>query len=68
MKKIKDKTNAMLRLEREYNTSIEELLRKLYIDEEKTIEEISEELLLAPGTTFKWLKLAGIRTRKMKFE
>lgn len=68
MKKIKDKTNTMKRLEVQYGTSIEELLRRLYIDEEKTIDEISKELILAPATVFDWLKLAGIRTRKMKFE
>lgn len=71
MRKIKDKTNTMQRIEQIYGKNeetIEEILRRMYIDEEKNIEEIAKELNLSTGTVYHWLKLADIKMRKMKWE
>lgn len=68
MNKITNKNKNMLRMEKFYGKQIEELLRELYIDEEMTIEQISNELLICNKTTWTWLKEAGIRTRQMKWE
>lgn len=70
MKIIKNKTNTMKRIERIYGDGdiLEELLRKLYVEQELTIEEIANKLCLSTGTVYKWLKLADITTRKMKWE
>ena len=58
----------MLRLEREYNTSIEELLRSMYVDQNMTIKDIANELILSVGIVFRWMNMANISTRKIKFK
>lgn len=68
MRNIKNKTNSMLRLEREYNTSIEELLRSMYVDQNMTIKDIANELILSVGIVFRWMNMANISTRKIKFK
>lgn len=70
MKQIQNKTNTMKRIEQIYGGGdiLEELLRKLYVEQELTIEEIANKLCLSTGTVYKWLKLADITTRKMKWE
>lgn len=70
MKIIKNKTNTMKRIEQIYGDGdiLEELLRKLYVEQELTIEEIANKLCLSTGTVYKWLKLTDITTRKMKWE
>lgn len=67
MKKIENKTNTMLRIEKQYNTNIEELLRHLYVDKNMTINQIAKELIISVGITFKWLNLANITTRKISW-
>ena len=65
MKKIKHKNYAMMRVESENNVEIEELLRQKFVDENKTIEKISNELQISYVTTIKWLKLSGIYSRML---
>lgn len=68
MRIIEDKTKTMKRIEKIHDIEITELLRKMYVDEEKSLEEIGNFLDLSPATIHKWLKVADIRTRKMKWE
>lgn len=56
----------MLNIEREKGVKIEELLRVMFVDENKTTENIAKELSISYVTAFKWLKLAGIYSRKLK--
>ena len=67
MRTIENKTNTMLRLEREYGVNVEELLRYLYVTKEMTINQIGKELILSDGIIFKWLNLANITTRKISW-
>lgn len=66
MKKIKDKTKLMLKTEENKGIEIEELLRRLFVDEGKSTECIAEELSISYVTAFKWLQLAGIYSRKIQ--
>ena len=70
LKNIQNKTNTMIRIEQIYGggDSLEELLRKMYVEDELTIKEIADKLNCSSGTIYKWLKLADITTRKMKWE
>ena len=55
----------MLRIEHERGESIEETLRKLYVDENKTLKNITKELSISEVTAFRWLKLAGIYSHQI---
>ena len=70
LRMIPNKTNTMKRIEQIYGNgdSLEELLRKMYVEREMTIKEIADELNCSSGTIYKWLKMADITTRKMKWE
>ena len=65
MKKIKEKTNKMKLIELERGVKLEEVLRQLYVDEHKSIENIAKNLNISYVTVIKWLKLAGIYSRKL---
>lgn len=42
-----------------------EVMRRLYVDDKKTLDQIAKELYLSKSTIVKWLKQEGITMRKM---
>lgn len=68
MRLIERKTKQMLSIEQEKRGDIEEILRVLYVDENKSIYEIMKTLNISYATCIKWLKLAGIYSRKLDIE
>ena len=63
MKKIKNKTLSMKYIELTKGKCIEELLHELYIENNKSIREIADELNIHYHTVNNWLKQAGILVR-----
>lgn len=59
------KTPHMLLIEMERGEPIEQLLRRLYIDEDKTVIEIAQELGIAFTTVARWLRQFGIPRRQL---
>lgn len=66
MKKINKKNAKMKAIENREGVSIEELLRIKFVDENKSIQNIANELQISYVTTIRWLKLAGIYSRMLK--
>lgn len=67
MKNIKNKTPLMQLLEFKNGKSIEEQLRKLYVDDKLSIEGVAKELSIQAKTANKWLVQAGIE-RRLNYE
>jgi hypothetical protein len=65
MRKIQRKTDRMLEIEKQFGEPIEELLRRLFVDENKNLYDMASELGVAYRNILKWLKLAGIYSRKL---
>lgn len=65
MKKINKKSDTMKSIEDKWNMEIEEILRQLFVDEDKTNQQMLDELSISYVTLFKWLKRAGIYSRKL---
>lgn len=65
MRIIKKKTNKMLQIEQEKGENIEEVLRRMFVDENRPTENIAKELSISYVTAFKWLEKAGIYSRKL---
>ena len=65
MKKIMNKSKRMKEIEYELEENIEEVLRRMYVDENKLTEIIATELSISYVTAFKWLKKAGIYSRRL---
>lgn len=65
MKKIQDKTPAMLRIEEEFGKPIEEILRHMYVDDRLNHVQMIARLGISYPTLIKWLKLAGVRSRRL---
>lgn len=57
------KTLQMQRVEAEYGEPIEDLLRRLYIDEGRTLRDIAVYLGLSFSTVSDYLQRCGIPTR-----
>jgi transposase len=55
----------MQQIEQREGECIEEILRRKYVDENKLITLIAKELQISYVTTYKWLNLAGIHSRKL---
>lgn len=66
MKKIHNKNAKMKSIENREGVDIEELLRIKFVDENKSIQNITDELQISYVTTIRWLKLAGIYSRMLK--
>lgn len=66
MKRITNKNIWMKEIENKEGMSIEELLRRKYVDENKSTQTISDELGISYATTCKWLLSAGIYSRKLR--
>lgn len=62
----------MLEVEEYFNENIEELLRRKFVDEDKSVYEIRTELSCFSDTTISyriiidWLNKAGIYSRRLK--
>lgn len=52
-------------IESNQGSEIEEVLRRLFVDENKTQYQIAEELSISYLTVIRWLKKAGIRHRRI---
>lgn len=68
MKTIEPRTKTMKRIEKTYGTSVENLLQDLYIEQNLTMKQIADELVLSEKTVWSWIKASGIKTRQMKWE
>ena len=65
MKEINRKTKKMREIETKTKERIEETLRRMFVDENKSYEEIAKELSVSYVTVVRWLQLAGIHSRKL---
>ena len=65
MRKLEKKTELMLEVEKRYNLPIEEIIRRLRVDEGKSIVEIKEELGITYETALKWKNKTGVYSRKL---
>ncbi len=65
MKEIKHKTPRMKQIENKFNLSVEELLRRKFVDENKSSSQIAEELGIGYVTVYEWRMLAGIYSRRL---
>ena len=55
----------MLQIEEDREECIEEVIRQLYVDENLPIHSFCVELSISYVTGLKWLKLAGVYSRKL---
>ena len=65
MKDIIRKSEKVLSVEKEYGVRIEDLLRKLYVDDNLSEEKISQMLNLHINTIKKLLPKAGIYSHRL---
>lgn len=65
MKRINKKNHAMLKIESKEGVLLEEILRRMYVDENKNIMQIAKELSTAYSTIVKWLRLAGVYSHRL---
>ena len=65
MKTIYNKTSKMLEVEQRFDEPAEELLRRFYVDEHKSVHEIASIIGTTYAIAHKWLKLAGIYSRQL---
>jgi len=66
MRKIAQKTDTMKQIETKLGGDIEEILREMYVDKHMSVQDMSTELEISYVTVLKWLKLAGVRSRRLK--
>lgn len=66
MKQIKNRSPTVKKIINNFDISIEELLRIKYVEENKKVAIIAQELSVSYATTIKLLKEAGIYSRKLK--
>ena len=65
MKEIKVKSQEMLRVQDDFGIQLEEFLRQLFVVESLHTRDIEHLLGISHVTLLKWLKLAGIYSRKI---
>lgn len=68
MKKIKNKSERMLKVEKEFGEEIEELLRRLYVDEDLNFRQIADKLKIHYTIVSKWMRYASISSKKIDLE
>lgn len=66
MRKITNKTDTMKQVETKLGGDIEEILRRMYVDEDLSVQVMSDKLGISYVTTHKWLQLAGVRSRRLR--
>lgn len=55
----------MKQIELTYGEEIEEVLRILFVDQNKTQKEIATELHISYLTVIRWLRASGVRSRRL---
>lgn len=55
----------MTRIETKLGGEIEEILRNLFVDERLSQKEIAQKLEISYLTTIRWLKRAGVYSRRI---
>jgi len=65
IKPIINKSDVILEVENRLGENIEEVLRRKFVDENKLTKTIANELSISYVTAFRWLKRAGIYSRKL---
>lgn len=68
MREIKNKTKQMTELESEHGVIVEELLRKVWVDDGLNRDEACAFLCISPVTLKAWLEKAGIWSRRLELE
>lgn len=68
MKHINKKTKRMLQYEAERGMPIEEILRRMYVDDNLSMMQISKQLNLSYPEVNKWIKQAGIYSHKLQLD
>lgn len=68
MKPIAKKTERMLDIEKEYDKPVEEVLRMLYVDLDLGTKGVADALGISYVTAFKWLQLANVVHRRIRFD
>lgn len=58
----------MLEVEKTFGESVDEVLRRMYVDENKSVKEISKEIGVGYVTTTKWLHKSNITARRIYFD
>lgn len=66
MKKITKKNRIMTSIESREGDLLEETLRKKFVDENKSTQQIADDLQVSYLTAYRWLQKAGIYSRKLK--
>ena len=56
----------MLAAEQRIGEPLEEALRRKFVDENKPIKTIADELGSSYDATIKWLKLSGVYSRRLR--
>lgn len=56
----------MLQVEENQGIKIEGLLRRMFVDENKSLHSMTEELKISYPVVISWLKQAGIYSRKLR--
>lgn len=60
-----DYTPLQRRIARENNTTFEEVIRHMYIEQNMTMQEMAKALDVNIRTIQRWIKDCGIKARKM---
>lgn len=65
MKVIDRKSKYMLNVEAEQGAEIEELMRRMFVDQHLTQREIASKLGITYATTIRWLNKSGVYSRRL---
>lgn len=65
VKRIESRGKAIERVEIRYHEPIEEIIRRMYVDERMSARRISKELNIAYQTVYDWLRKAGIHSHML---
>lgn len=55
----------MKQIESNYGEDVEEILRRMFVDEHLSQAEIGKRLGISYATVYSWLHRAGVRSRKL---
>ncbi|TCX53797.1 hypothetical protein [Dehalobacter sp. 14DCB1] len=66
MKRMLRKNKLIFQIEKKEGEILEEILRHKFVDENKSMQQIANELNVTYLTVFRWLKKAGVYSRMLK--